>query len=355
MSVSETCCSKPDNLWPCFERPWDASFRSLIWPSCGFDRVALMQAPVTSAKFSTFRIPAPDGVELFVYRWLPAGTPRAVVQIAHGLAEHAGRYSHLADSLTRAGYAVYANDHRGHGHTAQSVEELGSFGGSDGWNKCVDDLRLANRLIASEQPGTRIALLGHSMGSSLALSFLCKYSGAISGAVLSGASGQPTFPAHAGRLITRLEKLRLGRHGRSPLVHKLTFGEFNKRFAPERTGFDWLSRDPDEVDKYVADPLCGFHSSVQLWIDLLDGWVKAMSRGRTLIPKNLPILVISGRRDPVSAGCRQIQAMLKAWSDAGLNNVEHKFYPEARHELFNEINREEVTQDLLEWLGKVIV
>lgn len=312
-----------------------------------------MQVPVTSASCSTFRLAATDGADLFIYRWLPAGKPRAVVQIAHGLAEHAGRYSRLADALTRAGYAVYANDHRGHGHTAPSPEQLGFFGPGDGWDKCVDDLHLVNRLIASERPVTRIVMLGHSMGSSLALSFLCKYSGAVSGAVLSGASGQPTPLAHAGRLITRVEKLRLGTHGRSPLVHKLTFGEFNKRFLPARTDFDWLSRDPAEVDKYVADPLCGFHSSVQLWIDLLDGWVQGVALSCKNIPKTFPILVISGRHDPVSGGCRQVEAMLKAWSDAGLKNVEHKFYPEARHEIFNETNREEVTQDLLTWLEKV--
>ena len=312
-----------------------------------------MQVPATSAKTSTFRIATPDGVEVFVYRWLPAGNPQAVVQIAHGLAEHAGRYSRLAGALTRAGYAVYASDHRGHGHTAPSPEELGFFAARDGWNKCVEDLHLVNRRIAAEHPGTRSVLLGHSMGSSLALSFLCKYGDAVCGAVLSGASGQPGLLAHAGRWITRLEKLRLGAQGRSSLVQKLTFNEFNKRFAPARTGFDWLSRDPAEVDKYVADPLCGFPSSVQLWIDLLSGWVKAVSSSCKLIPKTLPILVISGRHDPVSAGCRQIEAMLKTWSRAGFKNVEHKFYSQARHEMFNETNREEVTNDLLEWLHKV--
>jgi alpha-beta hydrolase superfamily lysophospholipase len=156
--------------------------------------------------------------------------------------------------------------------------------------------------------------------------------------------------ASIGRLITRFERLRLGCQGRSKLANALSFEAFNKQFAPCRTAFDWLSRDPAEVDKYVADPLCGFPATVQLWIDLLDGW-RAASRPqhRARISKTLPIYVISGGRDPVSGNTKQLEPMLKAYRDAGLN-VQDRFYPEARHEVFNETNREEVTRDLIEWL-----
>ena len=304
----------------------------------------------------TFTLAATDGVELFVYRWLPSGKPRVVVQIAHGLAEHAGRYARLAQSLTGAGFAVYANDHRGHGKTCKDRDQLGFLGARNGWRLCLDDLWMLNRHIAAEHPGIPIALLGHSMGSTMAEQFMAEHGDALAGVVLSGSSGQPTMLAVVGRLITRMERWRVGARGRSKLAQALTFGAFNKPFAPARTAFDWLSRDPGEVDKYVSDPLCGFPASIQLWIDLLDGAKAASSpRERSRIPKTLPIYVISGGRDPVSGNTKQLRAMLEAYRAAGLQNVEHRFYPDARHELFNETNREEVMRELIEWLEREIL
>lgn len=295
---------------------------------------------------------AADSVELFVYSWLPERQPVAVVQIAHGLAEHAGRYARLAESLTAAGYAVYANDHRGHGRTAKSSDGLGFFAEQDGWQKCVDDLWQLNRHIAAAHPGVPLVLLGHSMGSTLAEQFMGEHGDALAGVVLSGANGNPTPLASVGRGIMRAERLRLGARGRSKLVQSLSFDAFNKQFAPARTAFDWLSRDPAEVDQYVADPLCGFPATVQLWIDLLDGW-EAVSNAthRRRVPKALPLYVIAGGRDPVSGNTRQLVSWLADYRAAGFSKLKHLFYPEARHELFNETNRDEVTADLLGWLN----
>lgn len=306
----------------------------------------------------TFILPASGGVELFVYRWLPPGPCKAVVQIAHGLAEHAGRYARLAESLTAAGYGVYANDHRGHGRTCKNTTEdpLGFFAERDGWRLCVQDLWVVNRRIAAEHPGIPIVLLGHSMGSALAEQFMGEHGDALAGVVLSGPNGNPTALAAIGRFVLRLERLRLGPHGKSKLANSLTFGAFNKGFAPARTAFDWLSRDPAEVDQYVADPLCGFPATIQLWIDLLHGWAaSSRSSHRSRIPKSLPIYTIAGDRDPVGANTKQLVPMLAAYRAAGLQNIQHKFYPEARHELFNETNREEVTRDLIAWLAKNLV
>jgi alpha-beta hydrolase superfamily lysophospholipase len=302
----------------------------------------------------TFVLPAPGGVELFVYRWLPQGPPRAIVQIVHGLAEHAGRYARLAQALNAAGYAVYANDHRGHGRTAKSADDLGFFAEREGWRRCVDDLWLVNRHIAAAHPGVSIVLLGHSMGSTLAEQFMGEHGDALAGVVLSGASGKPTATAAIGRHIIRAERLRLGPRGRSKLAQSLSFDAFNKKFAPTRTAFDWLSRDPDEVDKYIADPLCGFAATAQLWLDLLDGWA-AVSRPehRSRVPRSLPILVIAGGSDPVSGNARQLRPWIEEYRAAGFKSVELRIYPEARHELFNETNRDEVTADLLRWLERV--
>jgi alpha-beta hydrolase superfamily lysophospholipase len=301
---------------------------------------------------STFRVTAPDGAQVCVYRWLPHASPAAAVQIIHGLAEHAGRYRRLAEALTAAGYAVYASDLRGHGQTATSGEDLGFFARRDGWRKCLEDLWQVNRTISVENPSAPILLLGHSMGATLARQFMAQHGDALAGVILSGCSGQPTQLALAGRLVARTEKLRLGQRGKSALIRSLSFDSFNKRFQPARTRFDWLSRDPAEVDKYIADPLCGFTASVQLWIDMLDGWCE-IAKSCHGIPKHLPIYVISGNHDPVSAGTKMLEPMLAQYRAAGLA-VQHRFYPEARHELLNETNREEVTADLLEWIRGVV-
>jgi len=299
-----------------------------------------------------FTVVAADGASLYVYRWLPAGEPLAVVQIVHGLAEHAGRYERLAVALNAAGYAVYASDLRGHGKTCASNDDLGFFAESDGWRKCLDDLWQVNRKAASDHPGRPIVLLGHSMGATLARQLMAEHGDSLAGVILSGSSGQPNALARSGRLTARLERARFGPRGHSNLIQTLTFDAFNKRFQPARTRFDWLSRDPAEVDKYVADPLCGFPASTQLWVDMLDAWV-AIARSCDTVPRNLPIYVISGTRDPASAGTKALMPMLDQFRAAGLK-VESKFYPEARHELLNETNRDEVTADLIRWISRIL-
>ena len=197
---------------------------------------------------------------------MPEANPKAVVQIAHGLVEHAGRYARLAKALTRAGYAVYAGDHRGHGRTAPTPEDFGFFAQRDG----IDDLWGLSQRIAIDHPGLPIVLIGHSMGSFMAQHFISEHGEALSGVVLAGSNGKPVRLTVALRVIAHIERLRLGPRGRSALVHSLTFGTFNKQFKPVRTEADWLSRDSVEVDNYVADPLCCFRPTLQLWIDLLD-------------------------------------------------------------------------------------
>jgi alpha-beta hydrolase superfamily lysophospholipase len=300
---------------------------------------------------STFTLAAGDGTELFVYRWLPPAAPRAVVQIAHGLAEHAARYGRAAEALTAAGYAVYANDHRGHGRTAKTPADLGFFAARDGWHLCVDDLWQLHSRIAADHPGVPRVLMGHSMGSFLVQHFLGLHGEAPAAAVLSGSNGRPPPIAALGRLIARVERLRRGARGNSPLLDALGFAAFNKPFAPARTPFDWLSRDAAEVDRYVADPLCGFGPSVQLWVDLLDGLAEiARPALQARIPKRLPIYVFSGSRDPVGGNLKQL---LAAYAAAGLERVTARIYPEGRHEMLNETNRDEVTRDLIAWLDGV--
>ncbi|MDE2363557.1 MAG: alpha/beta hydrolase [Hyphomicrobiales bacterium] len=298
----------------------------------------------------SFRLTREDGAQVHVYRWLPDGEPKAAVQIAHGLAEHAGRYARLAEALTKSGYAVYASDHRGHGLTAASAD-FGHFSDAGGWDRVLGDLWALNRRIAADLPGRPIVYFGHSMGSFLGQAFIAAHGDALAGCVLSGSNGAPPAIANVGRGVARFERWRLGGRGKSALLQKMMFGEFNKKFSPARTEFDWLSRDQAEVDAYVADPLCGFPFTTQLAVDLLDQ-LGALSAPATVarIPKTLPILIFSGARDPVGAN---VQGLIDAYRNGGLLRVTSKIYPDGRHEMLNETNRDEVTADILAWLDGI--
>ncbi len=299
---------------------------------------------------SEFELRTDDGVSLLARRWLPEGRPQAVVQIAHGLAEHSARYARLAAALNAAGYAVYANDHRGHGPKAAPAD-LGYFADDEGWGKVVGDFWTMNRLIAEEQSGVPIMFLGHSLGSFLGQEFVAEHSDALAGAVYSGSSGKPPAIATLGRLIARAERLRLGKRGKSELLVKMWFGAYNKPFEPARTAFDWLSRDEKEVDAYVADPYCGFPFTTQLAIDVLDALPGILAPERLArIRKDMPIYIFSGERDPVGAN---IHGLIDALKGAGFTKLTTRIYGGARHETLNETNREEVTRDLIDWLNGV--
>lgn len=301
---------------------------------------------------STFTLDTQAGVSLFVYRWLPDGPAKAAVQVAHGLAEHAARYARLAGALCAAGYAVYANDHRGHGRTAGKPAELGVFAERDGWNQCVEDLWRLTARIAADHPGLPIVLLGHSMGSFMVQQFITEHGEALAGAVLSASNGKPPPIAPIALLLAHLERLQAGPRGRSAVMRALFFGAFNKPFRPARTAFDWLSRDEAEVDKYVADPLCGFEPTIGLYVDLLRALAEVARPARQArIPKGLPVYVFHGSRDPVAIN---IEQLLDAYRKAGLRNVTYNAYADGRHECLNDVNRDEVTRDLIAWLDATV-
>ena len=303
---------------------------------------------------TTFAVAGEDGARLLVYRWLPSAPPKAVVQIAHGLAEHAGRYHRLATMLTANGYAVYANDHRGHGRTATGPGDQGFFAERDGWNKCVGDLWRLHQQVSADHRGRPVILIGHSMGSFLAQDFITRHGAALAGVVLSGSAGAPNALVAVARLIARLERLRLGARGKSGLMRTIAFAPYSWQFRPVRTPYDWLSRDSAEVDRYIADPLCGFLPSAQLWIDMLDalGPIADPERQRR-IPKELPIYVLAGDRDPVSDNAKSLQQLVNAYRRAGPAQVTCKFYAGGRHNMFDETNRAEVVRDLLAWMERL--
>jgi alpha-beta hydrolase superfamily lysophospholipase len=302
---------------------------------------------------STFWLTANDRSRLYVNQWLPEGPAKAMIMLSHGMAEHSGRYARLAQALCAAGYGLYAPDQRGHGRTADEGT-LGLYAEHDGWSKVVGDLASLNQHIALKQPGLPIILLGHSMGSYIAQAYLLHHSASLDGVILSGSNFQPVTLYRAAGVIARIERARQGLRGRSALIDFLSFGSFNKAFKPNRTAFDWLSRDPDEVDKYINDPLCGFRCTNQLWIDLLGG-LQQISKASNLaqIDPGLPILVMGGECDPVSEG-KRLKSLAHALREAGCQHLQLNIYPQARHEVFNETNRDEVTADVLTWLDQAL-
>lgn len=308
-------------------------------------------------KATTFTLPGCDETPLFVRQWLPnkKADIRAVVQLAHGLAEHSGRYEHVAEALTARGYVVIANDHRGHGKTVQAPTELGHYADDNGWNLVIDDLYAVNRWIKREFPALPLLFVGHSMGSFMGQEYLIRYSRSVDACVLSATSGEVGLKNKAGLVAAKVGRVRVGKRGHSPILDRMSFGEFNKAFKPTRTESDWLSRDEAEVDKYIADPLCGFGASSQLWIDLLTGIEEASKPARIRkVRKDLPVYLITGMVDASNQGLKGVGKLAEAYQREGIVFVEIKGYPGGRHEMFNETNRDEVIEDMLIWMDKVL-
>lgn len=283
----------------------------------------------------------------------PEGVPHGVIQILHGLAEHCARYGRFAAVARAHGYVVVTHDHRGHGPNA---EVLGHFADENGFDKVLADVGTVNSWLHKRWQQVPVVLLGHSMGSFIAQAYATQRPGSFSLLILSGSALPGRFQTWLGRLVARIERWRRGGgRAKSPVLDKLGFGRFNEAFQPARTEFDWLSRDHEEVNKYVSDPLCGKPSSCQLWIDLMGGLLR-ISRPAALreIPVGMPMLIFGGSDDPVG-GERGLTALAETYRATGHRNVTLSIYPQGRHEMFNEINRDEVTGDVLAWIDGNIV
>ncbi|MFE2677474.1 alpha/beta hydrolase [Streptomyces hygroscopicus] len=304
----------------------------------------------------TDHLPMPDGVRVATYTWLPEnGAPRAIVQIAHGAAEHARRYDRFARFLAARGYAVVASDHRGHGATAESTGGLGIVGEEgDAWRAIVSDLRTVGDRTRAEHPRVPLVLLGHSMGSMLARDCAQEYGQELAGLILSGTfrslPGSETEEALAsiGREIAER-----GRTALSTFTPTL-FASFNDPYE-FKTGFEWLSRDAAEVAAYAADERCGFAFSAGLSLDWVRGVRKINDpRHQSRIPAALPVHLAVGTEDPCNQGMTLVYELLEDFRYGGTRQLSWKGYRGARHEILNETNREEVQQDLLSWLEKHI-
>jgi len=303
-------------------------------------------------KRETFQHRLPDGTQACVHRWLPARA-RAVVQIVHGMAEHGARYERYAQALTGAGFAVYAQDLPGHGRSVRNADELGHFADQDGWARTLSAINGVRALAEQELQRLPHFMFGHSMGSFLLQDYVVEHGRDLAGAVFSATSGDLGPLRAIGLSLLRVEAAWFGGRHRSALAEMLTFKDFNRRFRPARTPFDWLSRDPAEVDLYVRDSRCGFRCSAALWISLMEMGGRLGDQARLArIPKDLPVLVIAGSDDPACQGEKGPRALESHYRKAGLGDVTVRIWDGGRHELLNDLCRDEVTAELLGWLGK---
>lgn len=276
-----------------------------------------------------FRFASSDGLLIECARWKSAGPARAVIQIAHGMGEHMGRYSALAESLAAAGFAVYSNDHRGHGRTAGSPAAFGDFG-KGGFELLVEDMARLSRIAVEENPGRPLLLFGHSMGSFAAQRYVLDHSSEIAGLVLSGTGALDTLARAA-----RAQGKRF----------------LNAPFEPARTPFDWLSRDPSVVDAFMADPLCFGSLKTSAYMSLFAAAQALSDPGRLArIRSDLPVYLFSGSQDPVGQQLVGVRLLIRRYHEAGLRRVEYDFYDGGRHEMLNETNRDEVRGRLVDWL-----
>ena len=309
------------------------------------------QMAMQNPNYSTHPIQSSGTHPIPVYLWEPAGEAAAVIQVFHGLGEHSARYQRFAEAAADLGYAVCVHDHRGHGPEA---EKQGFFAAEHGWISLIDDGHRVTEFLRARFPDKPVVLLGHSMGSYIAQAYARRFGADLSALILSGSTWPSRGLLFFGRLLARCVAWRHGIEAHSPMLDKIGFGDFNKRFEPARTELDWLSRDAAEVDKYLADPLCGGPYTTGLWIDLLGG-LQEISKSYALrqIPVDLPILITGGADDPVGGerGMRQLSAH---YEQTGHRNLTTRIYTGGRHEMFNETNRDEFTADLLRWIENAL-
>jgi alpha-beta hydrolase superfamily lysophospholipase len=301
-------------------------------------------------------IDSPTGAALNLYVRKAEGKARAVVQVNHGLAEHAGRYARFADFLSMRGIATYAHDHRGHGHTRAPDAPLGSFGTEPAAEKVIADVLAVHDVIAREHPGLPVIVFGHSMGALIAMNFVLRHPRRAAAAAIWNGNFSAGLLGRAAQAVLAWERFRLGSDVPSRILPKLTFEAWAKKASDGRTAFDWLSRDHDEVDKYVADPLCGWNASVGMWKAVFDFvFYGADDRNFASVPKVLPFHLVGGGADPESERGRTVTQLAERMRRMGFSNLVSTIYPDTRHESLNELNRDVIMADFGRWIDDAVL
>ncbi len=305
-----------------------------------------------SSNFTNFTFTDHADMKITVYKWLPDNgvTPKGLVQIIHGMAEHALRYDFLAEALTKEGYVVYAEDHRGHGKTMESMEKAGSLN-PDGWDGVVKDVKQLKDIMVKEYPDLPVFLFGHSWGSFLTQDFVQRWGDEVKGIILSGSAGKQDI---LGVLIL-IAKLQIKKHGfdtPAGLIYKLGVEPLNKAFEPAKSPSAWLSTLEEEVQKYDEDPLCGYRPPNGYYLEMAYAMKRLWKKeSEAKIPKTLPVYMIVGSKDPVSKFTKNFMPLVKRYQQQGIKDVSYKIYEGARHEILNEFCRDEVVIDIVTWFN----
>lgn len=284
------------------------------------------------------------------YVYTPCNTPKAILQISHGMCEYLERYEPFIEFLIEHDILVCGNDHLGHGHSIQPDGIKGFFGEHDGWKYLPMDLAKVTKRLKKQYPNTPYYLFGHSMGSFVARLYLSKYSNFIDGAIISGTSGTNYLAPLGAKMIQIIKKYKGGLY-RSDSIQKLLFGAYNKHYENVKTDFDWLSRDEAVVDNYQKDPDCNFIFTTSAFSDLIKMLLLISSnRWYQSIPHTMPLFIMSGTMDPLGNYGKGIQEVYMKLQKQGIKDINIKLYDNYRHELLNELEKEHVYQDLLEWI-----
>lgn len=305
----------------------------------------------------TYSFPSTSGLcDIFAWGYFPddSVSVKGVIQIAHGMAEHHERYEDFIHYLNENGYAVFINDHLGHGKSVANDEELGFFGKHAGYIHLVEDMKELTDIAKRECPELPFILFGHSMGSMLARLYTERYGSELQAAIYCGTAGSNPA-AQPGIAIVKAIKSLKGDHFRSKFIDKLAFGSYNKKIKPQRTPFDWLTSDDAVVDQYIADPYCGFLFTTCGYQDLME-LIVVINRADwyTAVPENLPIYLVAGDADPVGNYGKGIKEVYQGLIDSKHNDVVMKLFTGDRHEILNEKNKKEVYKSILDWINTVV-
>lgn len=286
---------------------------------------------------------------------VPDAEPRAIVQIIHGIAEYISRYDEFMSFLADNGIIAVGTDHLGHGKSIESEEQTGFFAYDNGWDYVVRDEEVLRLAMHENYPELPIIVFGHSMGSFMTRTLLIRYPDAFNAAIISGTGNQGAALVNGGLFMGNLVTGLRGAHHYSKFLNNLAFGSYNKIYENPKTEYDWLSRDEANVQKYIDDPLCGFIPSCSLFRDMMTG-VKFITNKKNLtaMNKDMPVYFMSGDMDPVGECGKGVQKAYNNFLEAGMKDVSIKLYPGGRHEMLNEINKDEVYADILAWLNSKI-
>ncbi|MCF6349659.1 MAG: lysophospholipase [Flavobacteriaceae bacterium] len=296
-----------------------------------------------------------DKEVIFYYKWAAKTPLKGIVQISHGIGEHAGRYHSIAKLLQEQGYEVYANDHRVHGKSVKSKKFMGIYKGANYFDDAVKDMRELTLLIKKAQPNYKVILFGHSMGSLLSRKYVTKYGDDLTALILSGTASFKKGLGTIGLFSANIIRVFKGRSKKNKFIKSISFAEFNKNFKPNRTELDWISTDEKQVDIFKNDPYRIIDFSLSIFIDLIKGSKEINTQEAfNATPKSLPIYIFSGDKDPVGDMGKGVKKVVKQYYKAGIKDLTFKLYKGGRHEMLNETNKTEVERDLITWLNSRI-